>query len=164
LAVVLVGLTFLVTAQMLTAWSDSTSWLAAWLPGWVRSSVKPVTYLGFVESAVLLGGSLVIVPLVVLVAAALADRSAGPGGLVIRRTFVLFGYMFVPIGLAMHLAHNLAHLLLEGGGIVPATQRAIAVYTGFQVGQPEWPAAPLATASVVSLLQMAVLVAFFVMS
>jgi ferredoxin len=164
LAVVLVGLTFLVTAQMLTAWSGWTSALAGWLPASVRSGVKPVTYLGLVESGVLLGGSLVVVPLLVLAAAALANRSAGPDGLGVRRTFVLFGYMFVPIGLAMHLAHNLAHLLLEGGGIVPSAQRALALYTPLSLGEPEWPAAALATGSVVNLLQMTVLVAFFVMS
>ncbi len=164
LAVVLVGLTFLVTAQMLTAWSGWTSALAAWLPAWVRSSVKPVTYLGFVESAILLGGALVIVPLLVLGGAALADRSAGQQRLGLRRTFVLFGYMFVPVGLAMHLAHNLAHLLLEGGGILPAAQRAVALYTPLSLGEPEWPALALAPESVVSLLQTTVLVGFFVLS
>ncbi len=81
-----------------------------------------------------------------------------------RRTFVLFGYMFVPIGLAMHLAHNLAHLLLEGGGILPAAQRALALYTPLSLGEPDWPAPALASASVVSLLQMTVLVGFFVLS
>jgi len=164
LAVALVGLTFLVTAQMLTAWPVWTSALAGWLPAWVRSSVKPVTYLGFVESAVLLGGALVIVPLLVLAGAALADRTAGPEGLGVRRAFVLFGYMFIPIGLAMHLAHNLSHLLLEGGGIVPAAQRALALYTPLSLGEPEWPAPALASASVVSLLQMTVLVGFLVLS
>lgn len=62
----------------------------------------------------------------VLGGAALSDAAAGERGLGLRRTFVIFGYMFVPIGLAMHLAHNLSHLLMEGGGIVPAVQRAVA--------------------------------------
>ncbi len=164
LAVALVGLTYLVTAQMLTAWPGWTSALAGWLPPWVRSNVKPVTYLSFVESTVLLGGALVIVPLLVLAGAALADRSAGQEGLGLRRTFVLFGYMFIPVGLAMHLAHNLSHLLLEGGGILPAVQRAVALYTPLSLGEPEWPAPALASDSVVSLLQMTVLLGFFVLS
>jgi polyferredoxin len=164
LAVALVGLTYLVTAQMLPAWSAWSVAAAGWLPAWVRGSVRPVTYLGAVESATLVGGALVIVPLLVLLGAALADRRAAPDGLGLRRTFVVFGYMFVPIGLAMHLAHNLAHLLLEGGGIVPATQRVIALYTPFSLGNPEWPAPALASGSVVALLQMAVLVAFFLLS
>ena len=147
LAIVLVGLTFLVTAQMLAAWPGWISGLARWLPVWVRAGVKPVTYLGAVESAVLLGGSLVVVPLLLLGAAALADRLAGAHGLGVRRTFVVFGYMFVPVGLAMHLAHNLAHLLLEGVGIVPVVQRAAALYTPISLGSPDWrrgPAGPRA--------------------
>jgi hypothetical protein len=164
LAVALVGLTLLVTAQMLSAWPDWISALARWLPAAVRSSVKPVTYLGLVESAVLVGGSLVLVPLLVLGGSALADRLAGGRGLGLRRTFVTFGYMFVPIGLAMHLAHNLAHLLLEGAGIVPVVQRAVLLYTPFFLGTPEWLAPALAPASVVTLLQMGVVVGFFLLS
>jgi len=164
LAVVLVGLTLVVTAQMLTAWPGWISALAGWLPAVVRTTLKPVTYLGLVECVVLLGGSLVVVPLLVLGGAAAADRLAGPRRLGRRRTFVAFGYMFVPVGLAMHLAHNLAHLLLEGGGIVPVVQRAVAVYTPFSLGVPDWNVRPLAPEPVVAVLQMAVLVGFFILS
>jgi hypothetical protein len=164
LAVALVGLTLLVTAKMLTAWPGWISTLARGLPSWVRTGVKPVTYLGLVESAVLLGGALVAVPLLILAGAALADRLAGAGRLGLRRTFVLFGYMFVPVGLAMHLAHNLAHLLLEGGGIVPVVQRAVALYTPLSLGEPDWQVLPLAPEPVVGLLQMAFVVGFFALS
>ena len=105
-----------------------------------------------------------LVPLLVLAAATVADRSVGPERVGARRAFVIFGYMFVPVGLAMHLAHNLSHLLLEGAGIVLAAQRALALYTPLSIGQAEWPAPALASASVVSLLQMAILVGFFVLS
>jgi len=164
LAVALVGLTLLVTAQMLPAWPAWMSALARWLPAAVRSGLKPVTYLTLVESAVLLGGALVLTPLLVLAGAALADRLAGPRGLGPRRTFVVFAYMFVPVGLAVHLAHNLAHLLLEGGGIVPVVQRAVALWTPFALGEPDWRGVAAAPDSVVSVLQVAVLVAFFVLS
>jgi hypothetical protein len=130
----------------------------------VATKLKPVTYLGLVESALLLGSSLVVVPLVVLGGTAVADRLAGPHGLGLRRTSVVFGYMFVPIGLGMHLAHNLAHLLLEGAGIVPGVQRAAAVYTPFRLGTPDWEVAPLASEPVVLLLQMAVVAGFFLLS
>ena len=155
LAVVLVGLTLLVTAQMLPAWPDWMAAVARWLPAWVRGSLKPVTYLGLVESGILLGGSLLGLPLLVL---------AGASGLGLRRTFVVFGYMFVPVGLALHLAHNLAHLLLEGGGIVPVVQRAVAVYTPFSLGAPDWQTLPLAPEPVVALLQMTVVTGFFMLS
>lgn len=164
LAVVLVGLTLLVTAQMLTAWPGWISELAGWLPAVARTSLKPVTYLGLIESVVLLGGSLVVGPLLVLGGAAVADRLAGERRLGLRRTFVAFGYMFVPVGLAMHLAHNLAHLLLEGGGIVPVVQRAVAMYTPFSLGVPDWDVGPLAPEPVVALLQMTFLVGFFILS
>ncbi len=163
LAVVLVGLTFLVTAQMLTAWPGWISGLARWLPAWVRASLRPVTYLGLVESAVLLGGALVAAPLLVLAGAAVADRLAGVHRLGLRRTFVIFGYVLIPVGLAMHLAHNLGHLLLEGGGVVPAVQRAVALYTPFSLGEPDWQILPLATEPVVELLQAIFVVGFFVL-
>jgi len=164
LAVVLVGLTFLVTAQMLTAWPGWISGLARWLPGWVRASLRPVTYLGLVESAVLLGGALVAVPLLVLAGAALAEYLVGVHRLGLRRTFVILGYVLIPVGLAMHLAHNLGHLLLEGGGIIPAVQRAVALYTPFSLGEPDWQFLPLAAEPVVKLLQAIFVVGFFVLS
>jgi len=64
----------------------------------------------------------------------------------------------------MHLAHNLAHLLLEGGGIVPVVQRAVARYTPFSLGVPDWEVSPLAPQPVVALLQVAFLVGFFLLS
>ncbi|MBI2528397.1 MAG: 4Fe-4S binding protein [Candidatus Rokubacteria bacterium] len=164
LAVALVGITLVVTAQMLSAWPGLISQLARWLPGWVRGALRPVTYLGMIESGILLVGALVIVPALVYGGARLADRLAGAQGLGSRRTFVTFGYMFVPVGLALHLAHNLAHLLLEGGGIVPAVQRAVATYTPLSLGAPGWMPAPLASEAVVGLLQMGILAGFFVLS
>ncbi|MEK7446658.1 MAG: 4Fe-4S binding protein, partial [candidate division NC10 bacterium] len=164
LAVALVGITLVVTAQMLSAWPGLISQLARWLPGWVRGALKPVTYLGMIETGVLLVGALVVVPAVVYGGARLSDRLAGQQGLGPRRTFVTFGYMFIPVGLALHLAHNLAHLLLEGGGIVPAVQRAVEMYTPLSLGVPDWKQAPLASEAVVGLLQMGILAGFFVLS
>jgi hypothetical protein len=164
LAVMLVGLTLLVTAQMLSAWPGWISALARWLPATVRGALQPVTYLTAVESAVLLVGSLVVGPLLVLATAATADRLAGQKRLGLRRTFIVFGYMFIPVGLAVHLAHNLAHLLLEGGGIVPVVQRAAALYTPFWLGEPDWQVAPIAPEAVVGLLQTAVVVLCFAVS
>ena len=164
LAVALVGITLVVTAQMLAVWPGWISQIARWLPGWVRGALKPVTYLGMIETGILLVGALVVVPAVVYGGARLSDRLAGQQGLGPRRTFVTFGYMFIPVGLALHLAHNLAHLLLEGGGIVPAVQRAVGLYTPLWLGVPDWKQAPLASEAVVGLLQMGILAGFFVLS
>jgi polyferredoxin len=164
LAVVLVGLTLLVTAVMLSGWAGWIEGLSGWLPSVVRSTLKPVTYLGVLESVILLGGALVIVPLIVYGGAVMSERLAGDKGLGVHRTFVVFSYMFVPNGLAMHLAHNVGHLLIEGPGIVPAVQRAVAVYTPFSLGAPDWHVTPLAPEPVVGILQMGLLVGFFVLS
>jgi ferredoxin len=164
LAVALVGLTLVVTAQMLGAWPGWTWALSGLLPHWVRATLKPVTYLGLVESAILLGGSLVGVPLLVLCGAVVADRLAGASAIGVRRSFVLFSYMFIPVGLAVHLAHNLSHLLMEGGGIVPVVQRAVALYTPLSLGAPDWQQTPLAPEAVVALLQIVIIVGFFGLS
>lgn len=164
LAVALVGLTLVVTAQMLSAWPGWTWTLSGSLPHWVRATLKPVTYLGLVESAILLGGSLVVVPLLVLCGAVVADRLAGANAIGVRRSFVLFSYMFIPVGLAVHLAHNLSHLLTEGGGIVPVVQRAVTLYTPLSLGEPDWQHARLAPEAVVALLQVVIIVGFFVLS
>jgi len=130
----------------------------------VRTNLKPVTYLSLVESGIFLGGTLVVAPLLVLAAAAVADRRAGEHALGVRRTFVIFGYMFIPIGLAMHLAHNLSHLLLEGGGIIPVVQRVVATYSPISLGEPDWRLAPLAPEPVVGLLQAMVVAGFFALT
>lgn len=164
LAVALVGLTLLVTARMLAGWPDFVSGVASWLPRAVRGAVTPVTYLTAVESAVLLGGALLAAPLLLLGAAALSDRLARDRAVGVRRAFVSFAYMFVPVALALHLAHNLSHLLVEGAAIVPAVQRAVAVYTPWTLGEPDWQIGALAGGPVVGLLQLAVVLGFFVLS
>jgi hypothetical protein len=164
LAVALVGLTLLVTAQMVGPWAGWVSGLARWLPAAVRTSLRPVTYLGLVESALLLGASLVVAPALVLAAAAVRRRLAAAPGAGVTRTFVAFASMFVPVGLAMHLAHNLAHLLLEGGAALPAVQRAVQRFTPLSLGTPDWSAPALAPEPVVAVLQAAVLVACLVLS
>jgi hypothetical protein len=164
LAVVLAGLTVLVTAQMLPGWDGLVAAAARGLPGAVREHLRPVTYLGLVESVLLLGGGLVIAPLLFLGAAALAERRAGVARVGVRRAATTFAYMFIPVGLGLHLAHNLGHLLGEGGGLVAATQRAVALYTPWSLGQPAWDDLALAPASVVLLLQVSVVVVLFAFS
>ncbi len=159
-AIALVGITTLVTAQMLTAWPPFISWMARFL-GPIRGFLKPITYLTLTESAVFLIGSLVLFPLLLLLAARFADPT---GGKDVRRTFILFGYMFVPIGLAMHLSHNLSHLLIEGPGIVPVVQRFIGTFTPFSLGEPVWETTPLLEGSVIYWLQMFLLLLFFAFS
>jgi hypothetical protein len=164
LAIVIVGLALLVTAQMLPAWSAVATTLGGWLPSIVRQHLRPVTYLAMIDSALLLAGSLAVAPLLLAAAAAWSRRLAGARAAGFRRTFVTFAYMLIPVGLGLHLAHNLGHLLLEGGGVVAALQRAVGVFTPWSAGDPDWAALALAPASVVLVAQVAVLVALFLLS
>ena len=157
LAIVLVGLTSLVTAQMLAAWPDWITAASRWAPPAHETR-------RLVESIAFLGGTLAGGPLLLLAASSLSHRLAGSASIGVRRTFVTFGYMFVPVGLALHLAHNLGHLLVEGGGIVPVVQRALFVYTPLSLGEPDWQVHALAPPTAVGLLQAAVLAGFFVLS
>jgi len=97
-------------------------------------------------------------------AAAAADRLAGEGAVGVRRTFISFAYMFVPVALALHLAHNLSHLLMEGPAIVPAVERAVSVFTPWMIGQPDAHVGALATASAINVLQVIIVAAFFGLS
>jgi len=164
LAVVLVGLTTLVTAQMLASWSQWISTLSRLIPVSVRILMKPATYLSLTESALFFLGSLLIFPLIVILAAWLADRMAGENGKGVKRVFVTLGYMFIPVGLAMHLAHNLSHLLSEGPGAVPALRRAIILYTPFDAGNADWRVVPLVSSEVVYWLQMLLILAGMIFS
>jgi polyferredoxin len=164
LAVVLVGLTLLVTAQMLPGWSAVAATLGGWLPSVVRQHLKPMTYLAMIDSTLLLAGSLAVAPLLLAAASVWSRRLAGPRAAGFRRTFVTFAYMLVPVGLGLHLAHNVGHLLLEGGGVVAALQRAVGVFTPWSLGEPDWAALALAPPPVVLVAQVGILVLLFALS
>jgi len=61
------------------------------------------------------------------------------------------GYMFIPVGLAMHLAHNTSHLLLEGAGVIPAFQRL------FSMAETSWQMKPLIDPTLIYGMQMALI-------
>jgi polyferredoxin len=159
-AIVLVGVTTIVTAQMLPAWDPFISWLAGFL-GPIRGWVKPVTYLTMTEAAVFLVGSLVVFPLLLVAGARLADRTGGKN---VKGTFVLFCSMFIPIALGMHLSHNLSHLFMEGPGIVPAVQRLVKPFAWLGAGEPVWEVTPLLGTPVIFWLQVALLFLSFAFS
>jgi hypothetical protein len=159
LAVALVGITSIVSAQMLGPWNDWISRLARYLPIDIRVLMRPVTYLAMTESAVFFLLSLAFAPLLVLFAAWLAVKSSGETARSVKETFVMLAGMFIPVGLAMHLAHNASHLLAEGAGVIPALQRVLNRYTPFDFGTPNWQSSPLASAEAIHWLQMLLIVA-----
>jgi hypothetical protein len=100
-----------------------------------------------------------MVPLLGFVAAWVSNRLASGSESKTRIVWIRFACIFIPVGLAMHLAHNFSHILLEGNSIVPALQRALNLFSPLSLGEPVWKISPLASPDVVSFLQM-----FFVLT
>jgi hypothetical protein len=159
LAVALVGITSVVSAQMLAPWNDWVSRLARYLPIDLRVLMRPVTYLALTESVVFFLLSLVLIPLLVLFAGWAAVRLSGDPERSVKQTFIALAGMFIPIGLAMHLAHNASHLLAEGAGVLPVLQRMLNRYTPFDFGTVDWQTNPIASAEAIHWLQMLLIIA-----
>jgi hypothetical protein len=164
LAFVLVGVTTVVTAQMLPLWGPLISTLSRAIPAPIRATMKPVTYLTLIETIVFFAVSLIAVPLLGFVAARVASRLAPASDEKTKNIWIRFAYMFVPVGLAMHLAHNFSHILLEGKSIVPAVQRALNRFSPFSLGEPVWKISSFASPDVVWFLQMFFVLAGLVLS
>lgn len=164
LALALVGITTIVTAQMLSSWPDWVSALARMIPVSIRTFMKPVTYLTLTESLIFFVGSLIVFPLVGYLAAWMARRILNEEEVGVKRLFIVLAYMFIPIGLAMHLAHNLSHLLMEGQGVFPALQRALNQYTWVSTGEPNWNVPPLVSGDIVYGFQMLLILTGLVFS
>ena len=164
LSLVMVGVTTIVTAQMLTAWSGVISALAKLIPLSVRNLMRPVTYLNLTESASFFLASLLLFPALGFFASWLANRISRDDSKDIKKTFVHLAYTFLPVGLAMHLAHNVSHLITEGPGVVPALQRTLNRYTGFYAGEPNWQPIPLISSDTVYWLEVLLVLLGFVFS
>ena len=165
LAVVLLGITIFVTGDMLEPWI-----------GWMESAMKifPAEWFGIkyqytievlTKSILYFTVSLIFIPGTILLAAAISNRYVGirnHSGL--KQTFITFGYMFIPVGISMHLAHNTGHLLNESGGIIPAVQRVLNKYTALNTGEPDWNLAitPLMPPANLYWIQMGIFVIFYV--
>ena len=106
---------------------------------------------------------LIVSPLLLLGASALAIRLAH-GKASLDSTFRTYAYMFIPVGIGLHLAHNLLHLLKEGGGIIPVVQRTIAKYTPFTPGNAQWYTPVIVSDLGVYWLQMGTLIVFYLAS
>jgi ferredoxin len=154
LAFVLVGVTTVVTAQMLPIWAPLVAALSKAIPDSIRVTMRPVIYLTLTESVIFFSVSLIAVPLLGLAAAWIANRFAPASAPRTKHIWVRFAYMFVPVGLAMHLAHNFSHILFEGKSIVAATQSALNRFTPWTLGEPVWKISPLVSPDVVSFLQL----------
>jgi hypothetical protein len=166
LAVVLVGASLYLTGEMVQPWRRVVSSLAGFLPIHLLGITHPRSAEALVNAGLFLIVTLGIVPLAFLAAAWGAQRLLVRAGQshTLREVVTVFGYMFVPIGLSMHLAHNLHHLLDEGPGIVPVVQRTINRFTPLSAGVPAWNLPPLLSHEVTYWTQMLLLLGLYGLS
>jgi hypothetical protein len=166
LAVVLAGASLYLTGEMIQPWRETLDAVASRLPLQLVGITSQRTAEAVLNAGLFLLVTLVVVPLGVLAGAwgarHLLARAGKPHSL--REIFTVFGYMFIPIGLSMHLAHNLHHLLDEGPGIVPVLQRTINRFTPFSAGVPAWSLPPLLPHEVVYWMQMLLFMGFYGLS
>ena len=163
LAMVLVGITIVVTGEMIAPWHNWMDAVGKILPfdtfGVISHAAREKTTFLFTMTA----GSLIIPPLSLLIASFVVRKSTGPESpLSLKRTFIQFAYMFIPVGLSMHLAHNINHLFKEGPEIIPAVERVMSNIAG--TAQPDWSVAPIMGSESIFWLQMLVILVMNIFS
>lgn len=163
LVIALVGLTFVVTGHMIEPWHAWLDWIAAWIPWQLVGISSHAAIESWTFTLVYVVGVLLLTPGLLVAASAVAS-SAGTENPPTGQIFRAFAYMFIPIGIGLHLAHNLLHLIKEGGGIIPVIQRAVDRFTPFQWGRPDWSVGPLLSDPVIYWIQLAVLTVLYLAS
>ncbi|NOX33709.1 MAG: 4Fe-4S binding protein [Deltaproteobacteria bacterium] len=138
-AVVLVGVAIFVTGDMLEPW---TAWMQSaikWFPAGFFGIHYQYTIEVVTKSLLYFFISIFLIPGIIFLCSAISNHLAGKKnhhGL--KQTFISFGFMFIPVGLSMHLAHNIGHLLNESVLVIPALKRTINKYLPFSAGEPNW--------------------------
>ncbi|MBI4445235.1 MAG: 4Fe-4S binding protein [Acidobacteria bacterium] len=163
LAIALVGLTIVVTGHMIEPWHQWMDSIAHWVPWSLLGIEDHVSVEQMTFTLVYVVASAILAPLLLLGISFVSQRW-GRSPLKLSQTFRTYAYMFIPVGIALHLAHNLLHLLKEGAGIVPVLQRTVAKYTPLNLGTPNWNTVIPISDSGMWLLQMTVLTTFYLAS
>lgn len=164
LAMALVGISIVVTAEMVEPWHRWIDFAGKLIPFDVLGVAAHAAREKASSLAVMTAGSLIIPPSLLILAAMIVKKMAGPNSpLGLKDTIVRFAYIFIPVGLSMHLAHNISHLFKEGPEIVPASQRLFGEL-GLGTGGESWNAAAVAGNETIFWLQMAIIIALNVFS
>lgn len=109
LAVVLLGLPTFQTLVMVGPWE-----------GWMASLQQIIPLPQVAIFTLVFLASTLVVPLGLFTVTSRLIRALTRGGdVTFRRLFVNFAFAFIPVGLMMHLAHNVKHLFGEGQTIIP---------------------------------------------
>jgi ferredoxin len=116
------GVSLLQTAVMLNGWSDWEARVGSWLglaPG------------AFLYTLVFISVG-VVLPLALLVTVAYLSVSLGRGARAdVWKAARIYAYGFLPLGLALHAAHNFHHLFGEGAAMWNGVKRAALELTGW---------------------------------
>jgi polyferredoxin len=164
LTIVLVGVTIFVTGDMLEPWPAWVGVAMTWFPADFFGIQYQYTIEVLTKSFLYFFISIVFIPGLILLFTAISNRLAGRGNYIsLKQTMITFGVMFIPIGLSMHLAHNIGHLLNESLKIIPAMQRTINKYLPIDVGEPDWQFAfvSLADPLLIYWMQMTLFISFY---
>jgi uncharacterized membrane protein (DUF373 family) len=148
---------------MVRSWREALDRISSRVPFHLFGMSSPKSMEALINAVLFLVVALGLIPLLVLAAAWVAQRLLAWAGKAVglREIVTVFGYVFIPIGLSMHLAHNLHHLLDEGPGIVPVIQRTINRFTPVWAGVPAWDLPPLVSHEVVYWMQMLLFMGFY---
>jgi len=139
LAMAIMGIVLIQNLTMLTVWNRILDW------------VRSVTGVG--NYAVIFTAAFAVAVTAPIGLLALASRlAAARNQESLWQNFARFGYALIPLDVAGHIAHNLFHLLAEGGSVVST----VASLAGYQ-GQPGSPA--LLGSGTIQLLQFSVIAA-----
>ena len=104
LAMAIMGIVLIQNVTMLEVWTDVLRWIE--------------TTTGITSYAVIFTGAFAVAVSVPVALLALASRVAALRNLEnATLNFARFGYALIPLDVAAHLAHNLFHLLAEGGSV-----------------------------------------------
>jgi ferredoxin len=105
LAMAIMGIVIIQNVTMLPGWADALAWM---------NRTTGITSYPVIFTAVFAVG--VSIPVALLT---LAAKVASAGNLESTfKNFARFGYALIPLDVAAHLAHNMFHLLAEGGSVI----------------------------------------------
>jgi polyferredoxin len=105
LAMAIMGIVIIQNVTMLPGWTDALAWV---------NRTTGITSYPVIFTAVFAVG--VSIPVALLT---LAAKFASHGNLESTfKNFARFGYALIPLDVAAHLAHNMFHLLAEGGSVI----------------------------------------------
>ncbi len=154
-AVALSGVSLVAVGHMLGFWHSWMLGISRFI-GLERIGIfneQTLTAIGF--TITLFGVSVFLLPLLLYASVFLLQRFLHLEQKVsLTRLFTIFAYAFIPVGLSMHLAHNIQHLLTEGATLIPATQKIVNNYTPLNLGISNWQAYSFPHSSYITWLQI----------